>query len=196
MVHIMSLWSDVGTAIALASRAPSLSALASEEQEQFSDIRNSGTISPSLTSNSSRRPSRAESLELPSSFAGSSPLLSRDQRKRLGSFDEDARAPQTPHRALFRAFSLAGFPGTYQQRIDGFPFLSFSTGQVRQTVNEAYVRNLMWYLKRMIDGWPGFLGLMKLVGYPRVVVLRYSCEYYTWNVGGNLVWDWVYILTM
>ena len=89
-------------------------------------------------SNSSRRPSKAESLELPPSFAGTTPLLSRDQRNRLGSFDEDARSPQSPHRALFRAFSLAGFAGNYS-RVGGFPFLTFSTGQVCQTKNKADV---------------------------------------------------------
>src|SRR5436190_22041902 len=61
---------ETGTAIAHAARAPSLSALASEEQEQFSDNRTSGTISPSLKSNSSRRPSRTESIELSGSFSG------------------------------------------------------------------------------------------------------------------------------
>ena len=139
-------------------------------------------------SNSSRRPSKAESLELPTAFSGSTNLLSRDQRNRLGSFDEDARSPQSPHRALFRAFSLAGFSGNYQ-RVDGFPFLSFSTGQVCQGKIKLMFRNLMWYLKRMIDGWHGFLGLMKLVGYPRVIVLRYSCEYCTWKFKGVYGWD-------
>ena len=86
-------------------------------------------------SNSSRRPSKAESLELPGSFSGSSPLLSRDQRKRLGSFDEDSRSPQSPHRSLFRAFSVAGFSGI-SQRADGFPFLTFPTGQVFPTTIE------------------------------------------------------------
>jgi hypothetical protein len=128
MVLVQTVQADIGTAIAQASRSPSLSVLASEEQEQFSDGRNSGTISPSLVSNSSRRPSHAESVELPT-FSGSSPLLSRDQRKRLGSFDDEARSPNTSHRSLFRAFSLAGFPGN-SQRADGFPYLSFATGQV------------------------------------------------------------------
>ena len=69
-------------------------------------------------SNSSRRPSKAESLELPGSFSGSTPLLSRDQRKRLGSFDEESRSPQSPHRSLFRAFSVAGFAGTSPRVMD------------------------------------------------------------------------------
>jgi hypothetical protein len=87
-------------------------------------------------SNSSRRPSKAESLELSGSFAGSTPLLSRDQRKRFGSIDEDARSPESPHRALFRAFSLAGFSSNYH-RVDGFPFLSFSTGQVCHNIKQS-----------------------------------------------------------
>jgi hypothetical protein len=177
MVLTLLFLSDSGTAIAHASRAPSLSALASEEHEEFSDSRNSGSISPSVMSNSSRRPSKTESLELPGSFQGTTPLLSRDQWKRLGSFDEDSGSPKSPHRSLFRAFSVAGYSGT-SPRVDGFPFLTFPTGQVfTLTTNEFLTsRNLMWYLKRKIDGWQGFLGLMNLVGYPRVIVLRYSCE--------------------
>lgn len=35
----------------------------------------------------------------------------------------------------------------------------------------------MLCLQRMIDGWREFLGLMRLDGYPRVIVFRYLCEW-------------------
>ena len=115
-----------GDAIAHASRAPSLTTLASEEQAIWSDSRSSG-ITTSPISTSSRRPSKTQ--ELPATFPGSSPLLSKEHLRRLGSFD-GSHEPVSPHRSLCRAFSLATFQGN-SERIDGFPYLSFSPGQVK-----------------------------------------------------------------
>jgi len=96
----------------------------------------------------------------------------------LGSFDEEVRlSAQSPHRSLFRAFSVARYSGN-TQRIDGFPYLIFSIGQVPFSgYVESNDRNLTLCLKRMIDGWRGFLGLTRLDGYPRVIVFRYLCEW-------------------
>jgi hypothetical protein len=86
-------------------------------------------ISPSDWASPPRRPSRPESKDLPAYVPTSGSLLSKDQRKRLGSFEDDVNGPLSPHRALFRAFSLASFNGSYD-RVDGFPYLSFPNGQV------------------------------------------------------------------
>lgn len=161
----------VGDAVRRASRAPSLTALASEEHARLSQL--SGMVnSPQFVS-----PERTPKHELPAVFPGSSPLLSKDQRKRLGSFDDTTSSSQ---RAICRAFSLNSFHGN-PERVDGFPYLSYSTGQVPELSEElAYFRNLMSCLNEMNVGWQGFRGLMKLDGYPRVIVLRFS---HTWERG-------------
>jgi len=124
-------WLSVGLAIRHASRAPSLARLASEEQARFSDGRASGIISPPLSTVSpGRPPPRIRSVELPGYYP-SSPLLLRDQKTRLRSFDGEMKAPESPQRDkyIFKACSLASFAGS-SGRANGFPFLSFSTGQV------------------------------------------------------------------
>ena len=119
-----------GTAIARASRAPSFATLASEEQEQSATRRGSGASNSSPRSGSPGRVSRTSAPELPGSFLASSPVSTRDHRTRLGSFDGDGPIPASSQRALFRAFSLATHNGN-SKRVDGFPYLSFPTGQVR-----------------------------------------------------------------
>jgi hypothetical protein len=171
----------LGYAIKHASRAPSVARLASEEQARFADSRASGVISPPLATGSPGRSPRITSGgELPGYFPVASPLSFKDQRKRFGSFDSEMKSPESPHqRFLFRACSLASFSGT-SGRADGFPFLSFSTGQVFHRRVCANNRNLTWLLRKMTGGWRVFLVLMKLVGYPRAIVLRYSCRKRIW----------------
>ena len=90
------------------------------------------------------------------------------------------------HGNILFIFSVAGYSSA-SPRLDGFPFLTFPTGQVFALTNELLTsRNLMWCLKRKIDGWQGLLGLMSLVGYPRVIVLRYLCEDMKGSWGFNI----------
>jgi hypothetical protein len=193
MVSISSTISHrLGYAIKHASRAPSVARLASEEQARFADSRTSGIISPPLTTGSpGRSPRILSGREMPGYFPISSPLSFKDQRKRFGSFDSEMKSPESPsHRFLFRACSLASFAGT-SGRADGFPFLSFSTGQVLHVPDDADIRNLTLLLRKMIGGWRVFLVLMRLAGYPRVIVLRCSCNGRIWRVYGlGILTDW------
>jgi hypothetical protein len=140
--------------------------------------------SPILATGSPRRSSKASSEEAPSYAPISSPLLSRIQGKRFGSFDgEMPKVPESPHRYQFRACSIAAFAGS-PERVNGLPYLRFSTGQVLFIHTNA--RNLKWWLKRTKDGWREFPGAMKLDGYQRVIVLRFSCEYHNDSIEAHV----------
>ncbi len=132
-------------AIKHASRAPSLARLASEEQARFAESRTSGIVSPPLSAASPGRLPRNPSVELPGYFPSipASPVLLRDQKNRLRTFDSEIKSPDSPQRDkyIFKAFSLASFAGS-SGRADGFPFLTFSTGQVALDIVDANGRNL------------------------------------------------------
>jgi len=169
-----------------ASRHPSLTELASQEHLVFTNGgRITSVVSPSRISIPPRRKtfdSQEHSAGLV--FPSTSPL---SQRGRFGSMDSGvgvsgSSATESPHRALFRAFCLNSFAARGSDRVDGFPYLSFSTGQVINSSrflslfeNRVLMvcRNLMLLWRRGRDGWRGFQGVRKLDGYPRVIVLRY-----------------------
>jgi hypothetical protein len=113
-----------GFALKHASRAPSLAKLAKEEQARFAE-----SIVASIASDPQARQSPMTSEEYQSLFPAPSPALLISQRRRLGSLDASVKSPASPHTCLFRAFSLASFSGNYE-RVDGFPYLSFASGQV------------------------------------------------------------------
>jgi len=118
-----------------ASRHPSLTELASEEHLVFTNGgRITSVASPSRISIPRRRTFDSQEHSAGVVFPSMSPL---SQRSRLGSMDSGvgvgvsaSPAAESPHRALFRAFSLNSFAARGSDRIDGFPYLSFSTGQV------------------------------------------------------------------
>ena len=116
-----------------ASRHPSLTELASEEHLVFTNGgRITSVASPSRISIPRRRTFDSQEHSAGVVFPSMSPL---SQRSRLGSMDSGvgvsaSPATESPHRALFRAFSLNSFTARGSDRIDGFPYLSFSTGQV------------------------------------------------------------------
>ena len=122
----------LGYALKHASRAPSLARLAKEEQARFSDSL-TGNLSPELTP---RHPPRITSAEFQSYLPVSSPVSFVSQRKRFGSVDSNMMSPASPHSCLFRAFSLASFDGNVE-RVDGFPYLSFSSGQAKSHRNHS-----------------------------------------------------------
>jgi len=120
-------------AVKHASRHPSLTELASEEHLVFTNGgRITSVASPSRISIPRRRTFDSQEHSAGVVFPTMSPL---SQRSRLGSMDSGvgvlaSPATESPHRALFRAFSLNSFAARGSDRIDGFPYLSFSTGQV------------------------------------------------------------------
>ena len=161
-----------GYALKHASRAPSLAKLAKEEQARFAEGL-SGFISPDLTPSPSC--TRITSQEFQGYFPVVSPMSIASQRKRFGSIDSNMLSPATPHSCLFRAFSIASFEGK-MERVDGFPYLSFSPGQVCPFDYHSDSRNLTLRLRRGRDGWHGYMGLMKLDGYPKVIALKCLCD--------------------
>lgn len=116
----------IGSALAHASRAPSLAVLASEEHAFITEDQLSGMFVSSPITGSPGRSPRISSDEPPNYFPVQSPIV---QRRRYGSFDRDLKMPESPHRYQFRACSIAAFAGS-PERVDGLPYLRFSTGQV------------------------------------------------------------------
>jgi hypothetical protein len=117
---------EKGYALKHASRAPSLAKLAKEEQARFAEGL-SGVVSPDLTPSPYR--TRVASEEFHGYFHVKSPMSIASQRQRFGSIDSNILSPVSPHTSLFHAFSIASFNGK-SERVDGFPYLSFSPGQV------------------------------------------------------------------
>jgi hypothetical protein len=100
--------------------------LAKEEQARFAEGL-SGIVSPDLTLSPGR--TRIKSEDFQSYFPAGSPMPFVPPRKRFGSADSNMMSPISTHSCLFRAFSIATFDGK-MERADGFPYLSFSPGQV------------------------------------------------------------------
>ena len=159
-----------GSAIAHASRAPSLAILASEEKARINSIDQISSINASPgPANRSPKITPRTSAELPPAYNFPVMTPSKEPRKRFPSHDPNMNSPETPlspHGSLYRAYSLASSKGQ-GERVGGFPYLSFPVGQVTTVTSFAKSRNSTLSLRKRTDGWRGLLVVMKLAGSPR-----------------------------